>query len=273
MSGIEILQRHFPKIPQVAVFDTAFHQTMPAHSYVYALPYKLFSEDNVRRYGFHGTSHRYVARLAGEILGKDQSDTNLVTAHLGNGASVAAIRQGKSSDTSMGMTPLEGLVMGTRSGDIDPGIFDFLSTKGYSPAQISTMLNKESGLLGISELSNDMRTICDSAASGHEQSQLALEIFCFRAAKHLAGMMCSLAQIDAIVFTGGIGENSAIVRSKIIGHLSVFGFKLDKQRNDSRTREDLGFGGTSVHRDDSIPILVIPTDEEGLIVKDTLALI
>lgn len=273
VTGIECLQQHFPTLPQVAVFDTAFHQTMPAHAYTYALPYKFYEQDDVRRYGFHGTSHRYITAKAASALGKTIELTSIITAHLGNGASVAAIKNGISVDTSMGLTPLEGLVMGTRSGDIDPGIFDFLHSKGHSLSDISTILNKQSGLLGISGISNDMRTLCEKAAEGHPQAQLAVDVFCFRAAKHLAGMMVSLNTVDALVFTGGIGENSAIVRAGIISLLSVFGFTIDPDRNESRKRQDKGFGGVSVHKSPSIPILVIPTDEESMIVEDTLALI
>jgi acetate kinase len=273
VTGIECLQQHYPKLPQIAVFDTAFHQTMPPHAYIYALPYKFYEQDDVRRYGFHGTSHRYITAKAAQAVGKSIETTNIITAHLGNGASVAAIKDGRSVDTSMGLTPLEGLVMGTRSGDIDPGIFDFLHGKGHSLSDISTILNKQSGLLGISGLSNDMRTLCEKAAEGHSQAQLAVDVFCFRAAKYLAGMMTSLSTVDALVFTGGIGENSALVRASIVKQMSVFGFTIDPIRNESRDRKDEGFGGTSVHQPPSHPILVIPTDEESMIVEDTLALI
>lgn len=271
--GIESLQVLYPNLPQVAVFDTAFHQTMPAKAYTYALPYKLYSEHNVRRYGFHGTSHRYIAKRASETINKSLPELNIITAHLGNGASVAAIKNGKSADTSMGMTPLEGLVMGTRSGDIDPGIFDFLISQNYSPEEISELLNKQSGLLGISELSNDMRTICEKADEGHTQCKLALEVFCFRAAKHLAGMMTSLEQIDALVFTGGIGENSAVVRQNIVKHLSIFGFTINHAANNQPSSRNECYNGLSIHEDQSIPVLVIPTDEEAMIVEDTLSLI
>ncbi len=270
--GIESLQKHFPSTPQVAVFDTAFHQSIPAHAFTYALPYRLYKEQHVRRYGFHGTSHRYISQLAARTLACPERELNIITAHLGNGASVASIKNGKSVDTSMGMTPLEGLVMGTRSGDIDPGIFDYLINKHYTPSAISELLNKQSGLLGISELSNDMRTICEQADAGNAQCQLALEVFCFRAAKHLAGMMISLDRIDALIFTGGIGENAARVRSLIVRHLSIFGFKLNQQANNDAKARGQTYHGYAIHVEESTPILVIPTDEEAMIVNDTLTL-
>jgi acetate kinase len=272
VTGIESMQQLFPETPQVAVFDTAFHQTMPQYAYTYALPFDLYEKHNVRRYGFHGTSHRFITIQAAQIFNKSIEQTNIVTAHLGNGASVAAINCGRSVDTSMGMTPLEGLVMGTRSGDIDPGIFDFLIKNGYSPDDISAMLNKESGLLGISLKSNDMRTICELAENGDKQCALALEVFCFRAAKHIAGMMTSLDSIDALIFTGGIGENASLVRLKIVEHLSVFGFHIDETCNLDRDKRTSSFNGQSIHKDGSIPILVVPTDEEAMIVKDTLTI-
>jgi acetate kinase len=270
VTGIESLQTLFPQTPQVAVFDTAFHQTMPEHAYTYALPYDLYKEHGVRRYGFHGTSHRYITKLTASTLSKAIDNTNIVTAHLGNGASVAAIKNGESVDTSMGMTPLEGLVMGTRSGDIDPGIFDFLINTNHSPEEISTMLNKQSGLLGISQQSNDMRTICEQAEAGDKQCQLALEVFCFRAAKHISGMMTSLETIDALIFTGGIGENAAKVRELIVKHLSIFGFSIDSEANENSSSRSSNFDGYSIHTQASTPILVIPTDEEAMIVEDTL---
>lgn len=262
--GINILGEHFPAISQVAVFDTAFHQTMPAHAFVYAIPYRFYEQEGVRRYGFHGTSHRYVSQQASILLAKPNSDTNLVIAHLGNGASVASIKGGKSVDTSMGLTPLEGLVMGTRSGDIDPGIYDFLISKQLSPDDISKMLNKESGLLGVSGVSNDMRTLCDEAAKGHVRSQLAIDIFCFRLAKYIAGMMISLQHLDALVFTGGIGENSALVRQKTIDHLAIVGFEVDETKNNGNCQN------LTIHTTNSRPIIIIPTDEEVMIVQDTL---
>jgi len=265
--GISILTTHFPKLDQVAVFDTSFHQTMPAHAYTYAIPYRFYEKEGVRRYGFHGTSHRFVSLQAAKLLNKPLQSINLVTAHLGNGASVAAISNGKSVDTSMGMTPLEGLVMGTRSGDIDPGLFDFLISKKITPDNISKILNKESGLLGISGISNDMRTLCDKAEQGHERCLLAIDIFCFRLAKYIAAMMVSLNQFDALVFTGGIGENSALVREKTIMQLGIFGFELDLVSNSTKRPDAI------ISRPDTKTILLIATDEEIMIVNDTLELI
>ena len=261
ITGIEILQQAYPSISQVAVFDTAFHQSIPAYAYTYAIP-KEWTQN---------TSHRFVAQQAAYYLEKDMSELSFITAHLGNGASITAIKNGLSVDTSMGLTPLEGLVMGTRSGDIDPGIFDFLINKGFSPQDISLALNKKSGLLGISGLSHDMRSICEAAQQGHENAQLALEVFCFRAAKYIAAMMASLSQLDALIFTGGIGENAAQVREKIIGHLALLGFQLNKTHNQHKNgKEALAY---PIHEQPSHPILIIPTDEEAMIVSDTMQLI
>ena len=265
LDGIELLKERFPNTPQVAVFDTAFHQSMPSHAYIYALPYGLYKQLGVRRYGFHGSSHRYVSQRAANDLSLENGG-NFITAHLGNGASVCAIRNGQSVDTSMGMTPLEGLVMGTRSGDIDPGIFDFLLSKGYEPENINQMLNKESGLKGISKLSNDMRTLVASADEGHELSQLAIEIFCYRLAKYIGAMMVALEQIDALIFTGGIGENASLVREKTVSHLKLLGFIINKTANEARPSPDHLL---CISTDDSHRILVINTDEEKMIAEDT----
>tara|TARA_R110001592_G_scaffold138511_4_gene357650 strand:+ start:32329 stop:33561 length:1233 start_codon:yes stop_codon:yes gene_type:complete len=269
--GIEVLQTHFPDTPQTAIFDTAFHQTIPDFAHTYALPKKWSDEYKIRRYGFHGTSHMYITQQTASYLNVDINELSIITAHLGNGASVAAIKNGKSVDTSMGLTPLEGLVMGTRSGDIDPGIFDYLVNKGISPADINQTLNKKSGLLGISELSHDMRTLCEAAENGHQSAQLALNVFCFRAAKYIAAMSVSLENLDALVFTGGIGENSTLVRAMIIKHLSILGFSINEQANNSLNLKDSV--AISIHSENSRPILIIPTDEEAMIVNDTLNLI
>ncbi|MDX1452702.1 MAG: acetate kinase [Oleiphilaceae bacterium] len=269
LMGITLLQTLLPDTPQVAVFDTAFHQTMPEHAYVYAVPYSLYRDHGVRRYGFHGSSHRYISQQAAKLFEKETSALNIICAHLGNGASVCAIKQGQSVDTSMGLTPLEGLVMGTRSGDIDPGLFDFLLSKGFAPDEINTTLNKKSGLLGISELSNDMRTLVDEAASGHAQAALAIEVFCFRLAKYIAAMMVSLDTLDALVFTGGIGENAALVREKTMSHLTLLGFSLDTTRNQQAPRGK----AATIHGDNSHPVWIIPTSEEHMIALDTQTLI
>lgn len=269
--GIEILKESFSEIPQVAVFDTAFHQTIPARAYTYAIPKEWTRDYQIRRYGFHGTSHRFVAQQAAFFLEKDINEASFITAHLGNGASVTAISNGLSVDTSMGLTPLEGLVMGTRSGDIDPGMFDFLINKGINAEEISKTLNKKSGLLGMSGLSHDMRTICDAAQEGNQDAQLALEVFCYRAAKHIAAMMAGLQQLDALIFTGGIGENAYLVREMIIGHLSLLGFKLNKTQNqNAKAKDALAY---PIHLQGSHSVLIIPTDEEAMIVSDTLQLI
>lgn len=268
--GIETLQKYFPQTPQAAIFDTAFHQTIPSHAYTYAIPKQWAEQFQIRRYGFHGTSHRYITQQAAAHLNKKLSNTSIISAHLGNGASVAAIQNGKSVDTSMGMTPLEGLVMGTRSGDIDPGIFDFLVNKGISPQEINQTLNKKSGLLGISGLSHDMRTLCQSIES-NQDAKLALEVFCFRAAKYIAAMAVSLTKLDALIFTGGIGENASLVREKIIDHLVILGFKIDSVLNTAKaSNESIAI---PIHSKESRPILIIPTDEEAMIVCDTLSLI
>ena len=218
--GIEAAQKAYPKIPQVAVFDTAFHQTMPKHAYLYAIPYNLYTEHKIRKYGFHGTSHRFVAQKAAEILDKPLAKCSFITAHLGNGCSVCAIANGKSIDTSMGLTPLAGLVMGTRSGDLDPSIHAHIADKlGYDVHKINTMLNKESGFLGRSGINSDMRTIEQAAKQDNKQAVLAIEMFCYRLAKYIASYAILLGRIDALIFTAGIGENSAAIRAKTINYL------------------------------------------------------
>lgn len=256
-------------LPQAAVFDTAFHQTLPDRAYLYALPYQLYRRHRIRRYGFHGTSHRYVAYRYRQLLNIAREETNVITLHLGNGCSAAAIRAGDSIDTSMGLTPLEGLVMGTRSGDLDPAIIDFISAKeGLSAQEVETLLNKQSGLIGISGLTNDMRELL---AEAHEhddrRARLAVEIFCYRARKYIGAYLAAMNGADAIVFTGGIGENSAEVRSLICDGLQWMGLELDEERNAARTN-----GGEGViSRDGSrLAAYVIPTDEELLIARDTV---
>lgn len=269
LTGIRLLQEAFPSVPQVAVFDTAFHQTMPAHAYRYALPSQLYSEHGVRRYGFHGTSHHYVTLATAQYLNRAPTQCSFVTAHLGNGASVAAISKGQSVDTSMGMTPLEGLVMGTRSGDIDPGIFSFLLRQGYTGDEIDSMLNKASGLLGVSGISNDMRTLEEKAKQGSKEAQLAIDIFCFRLAKYIGAMMVSLTQCDGLIFTGGIGENSELIRSNTLKHLSILGFELDEQSNAERSDQLRAISSASSR----YPVFITPTNEEEMIAKQSLALI
>lgn len=266
LAGIEAAQEAFPGLPHVAVFDTAFHQTMPEVAYRYAVPEEWYTQHGVRRYGFHGTSHAYVAGEAARMLGRDLSDLNLVTAHLGNGCSVTAVQGGRSVDTSMGLTPLEGVVMGTRSGDVDPGLHDYLARQaGLSLTQITAALNRESGLLGLSGLTNDMRELEEAAARGHEGARLAVEIFVYRLAKSVAGMTVALGRLDGLVFTGGIGENSATVRGATLARLAVLGFHLDPEANARAVRGQAGIITTP----DSVPALVVNTNEELMIARET----
>ncbi len=263
--GINAITQLLPELPQVAVFDTAFHQTLPEAAFLYGLPYELYEQHGVRRYGFHGTSYRYVSQKAAELMNKPNSDCNLLVAHLGNGCSACAVKNGQSVDTSMGLTPLEGLVMGTRSGDVDPGLMDFLCQRlGISLGEVMNLLNKKSGLLGISGISNDMREIQQSAEKGDRRANLAIEIFAFKVARYLGALAVSLPKIDALVFTGGIGENDRLTRSLILEHLAVFGFKLDgelnKQNGDKQGR---------ISSDNSTLALVVATDEELMIAMDT----
>ena len=263
--GIEAALTHLPAIPHIAIFDTAFHHGMPQHAYLYAVPYEWYSEHGVRRYGFHGTSHHYVAQQAAEMLGHKFEDCRLLTAHLGNGCSAAAISGGVSVDTTMGMTPLEGLVMGSRSGDVDPGLHDYMAREsGSSLASITNTLNKASGLLGLSGLSNDMRTLLAAADNGDERAALAIDIFCYRLAKSLASLAVAVGGVDAIVFTGGIGEHAGVIRAKTVKQLALFGIKLDKEKNREHGKESGGF----VTTDDSyVPVMVIATNEEKMIAR------
>lgn len=256
-------------LPQAAVFDTAFHQTMPESSYLYALPYQLYRRHRVRRYGFHGTSHRYVAYRYRQMLGLAREHTNVITLHLGNGCSAAAIRAGNSLDTSMGMTPLEGLVMGTRSGDIDPAIIDYISTKeGLSAREVETLLNKQSGLLGVSGLTNDMRELLDEAREHNDRrALLAIELFCYRARKYIGAYLAAMNGADAIIFTGGIGENSPEIRSRICEGLQWMGLHIDPESNNRITGGAEGAISTPGSR---LAAYAIPTDEELLIARDTV---
>ncbi len=269
LMGIQVAMEHGARVPQVAVFDTAFHQSIPDHAYLYALPYALYEEKKVRRYGFHGTSHSYVSRQAALYLGKPIEELNIITLHLGNGASAAAISCGKCIDTSMGLTPLEGLVMGTRSGDLDPAILFYLSRENNMDIDaLDTLLNKESGLKGICG-ENDMRTISDAAEQGDSQAKLALTIFCYRLKKYIGAYMAALGRVDCIVFTGGIGENSAIVRQMSCQGMEWLGLSVDAEKNNIRQKEILEIQIT----DSKIKLLVIPTDEEHEIASQTLQVI
>lgn len=263
--GIEATKRLFPDLPQVAVFDTAFHQTMPEHAFRYALPKFLYTEHNVRRYGFHGTSHAYVSERGSELAGSFKQG-GWLTAHLGNGSSTCAIWNGQSVDTSMGLTPLEGVVMGTRSGDVDPSIHSFLASNlGWDIYKIDKMLNSQSGLLGLSNLSNDMRTLIEASEQGNEDASIAIEVFCYRLAKSLAALSCGLPRLDGLFFTGGIGENSAYIREKTLTYLPHFGFNLSKEQNDNLKRGTEG----RIDAGTGPQIWVVPTDEEGRIAKET----
>lgn len=270
LQGIEAALKLFPELPQVAVFDTAFHQSLPEHAYRYAVPEQLYREHGVRRYGFHGTSHRYVSQRAAEMAGVSYAASSWLSAHLGNGCSTCAIVDGQSRDTSMGLTPLEGLVMGTRSGDVDPNLHGHLArTLGWSLEQIDAMLNKDSGLLGLSGLSNDMRSLEQAREQGHAGATLAIEVFCYRLAKSLAAMSCALPQLDGLIFTGGIGENSPLIRSKTVEHLKLFNLALDAQANARCIR---GVAG-AIGAEGRPRVLVVPTNEERQIALDTLALL
>ena len=255
-------------LPQVAVFDTAFHQTLPDHAFLYALPYQLYRRYRVRRYGFHGTSHRYVAYRYRQLREIPRDQTNIITLHLGNGCSAAAIRNGNSIDTSMGFTPLEGLVMGTRCGDLDPAIVDFIATKeGLSSGEVETLLNKQAGLLGISGLTSDMRELlAEEREENDRRARLAIEIFCYRARKYIGAYLAAMNGADAVVFTGGIGENSWEVRSRVCDGLQWLGIELDEERN--RTHID-GREGVISNNNSRLAVYVIPTDEELLIARDT----
>jgi acetate kinase len=270
LTGIEAIRAARPGLPQVAVFDTAFHQTMPASAFRYAVPEEWYTRYGVRRYGFHGTSHRFVSERAAVLLGRPLGGLRLVTAHLGNGCSAAAVRDGVSVDTTMGLTPLEGLVMGNRSGDIDPGVFAYLAGQtGRDAAELTETLNTRSGLLGLSGTSNDMRAIQDAAARGDERARLALDVFVHRLAKAVAGLVTSLKRLDALVFTGGIGENSAVVRGLVLARLGFLGLTEDPAANAAHGRPT----GGRISRPGPVQALVVPTDEELMIARDTARLI
>lgn len=268
--GIQATLELYPHLPQVAVFDTAFHQSMPEHAFRYAVPEHLYREHGVRRYGFHGTSHAYVSRRAAEFTGLAPEHSGWLTAHLGNGCSTCAVLDGQSRDTSMGLTPLEGLVMGTRSGDVDPNLhFHLARTLGWDLAQIEHLLNYQSGLLGLSGLSNDMRSLEQASSQGDRAATLAIEVFCYRLAKSLAGLFCALPRLDGLIFTGGIGENSPQVRARTVGHLALLGLAVDPSAN----ARCVGSVPGEINLPNTPRILVIPTDEEKQIALDTLALL
>jgi len=267
LAGIEAVRSEMPDVPQVAVFDTAFHQTMPAVAYRYAVPSEWFEEHGARRYGFHGTSHRYVSRRAAELLERPLESLRMVTLHLGNGCSATAVRDGISVDTTMGLTPLEGLVMGTRSGDVDPGLLGYMAGRlGLDLAGVLRALNEQSGLLGLSGISHDMRTLAAAAHHGSESAALAIDVFAYRTAKAVGALSVALGRLDVVVFTGGIGERSAEVRGAVLSHLGVLGLHEDTSAN---TDHGSTTGGRINLADDHRVALVVATDEELAIARDT----
>jgi acetate kinase len=267
IAGIQAARKVFPDLPQVGVFDTAFHQTIPQHAFLYAVPYDWYTEHGVRRYGFHGTSHRYVAGETAKRLGVEFESLSAIIAHLGNGCSACAVEGGKSVDTTMGISPLEGLVMGTRSGDVDPALHEFIAgAKGWSLDRIMKALNKESGLLGLSGQSNDMRTLVEASEKGDARAALAIEVFAYRLAKSILSLTAALSKLNAIVFTGGIGENSQPVRAKTLDHLRVLGVRINPELNATNGAPDTGRISTG----ESVPCLVVETNEELMIARETL---
>ncbi len=270
ITGVEAIESILPNVPQVGVFDTAFHQTMPAKSYMYAIPYKFYEEDHVRRYGFHGTSHRYVSARVCEILGVDINTRKIITCHIGNGGSITAVLNGKSVDTSMGLTPTEGLMMGTRVGDIDPGALTFLMKKHNLTADdLQRVINKESGVLGVSGVSSDMRELEAAVNRGEERAVLALDMYEQRIIKYIGAYAAEMGGVDIIVFTGGVGENQTGLRSNVCAPLAFMGVKIDEELN-AKTRGT----ETVISTDDSkVKVVVVPTDEELTIARDTQAIV
>lgn len=269
MMGLEACEKLLPNVKNVAVFDTAFHQSMPEENFLYGIDYKYYEDQAVRKYGFHGTSHDFITQKTAKVLEKDQKDLNMISCHLGNGSSICAVKEGKSFDTTMGLTPLEGLVMGTRSGDLDPTVVTFLMNEyGYDTKKMDNVLNKESGVLGVSGVSSDFRDLENAANDGNERADIALKMFANRAKRYVAGYMAEIGKTDAIVFTGGIGENSATMRADIMKGFEQFGVKLDPEKNNVR-------GGCHlISTDDSkVKVFVIATNEELMIARDTKKLV
>ncbi|PMH44621.1 acetate kinase [Vibrio sp. 10N.286.49.B3] len=267
--GIEAAIESFPALPQFAVFDTAFHQTMPKKAFTGAIASELYTDYGIRRYGFHGTSHYFVSREAAKVVNKPIEESSFISVHLGNGASVCAIRDGQSVDTSMGFTPLSGLMMGTRCGDLDPGIIEFLIKKGWEPEQVFETLNKKSGFLGVSGLTSDARGILEAMEAGDEQAKLAFQVFTYRVAKYISSYMVSLDSLDAIIFTGGIGENALLIRREILSYLKILGYKEDEKANEAAR-----FGAQGVITQADSPVaIVIPTNEEFVIAQQSVELL
>lgn len=270
MAGIDAINEVLPEVPQVGVFDTAFHQTMPAKSYMYALPYKYYAEDGVRRYGFHGTSHRYVSQRVCDFLGVEPKGKKIITCHVGNGGSITAVKDGKSIDTSMGLTPTEGLMMGTRCGDVDPGALIFLMDKhNLSSKDMLNMVNKESGLAGVSGVSSDMREIAAAAKQGNEKAILSLEMYEQRITKYIGAFAAEMGGVDIIVFTGGVGEHQSSTRANVCKPLRFMGVEIDNAANDANNGDE----GIISTPNSAVKVVVIPTDEEYMIAKDTEAII
>ncbi len=270
LAGIRAINELLPDVPQVAVFDTAFHQSMPDYAYMYGIPYSLYKKYGIRRYGFHGTSHRFVSHRACEFLGLNYHKTKIITAHIGNGASIAAIENGKSVDTSMGFTPIEGLMMGTRSGDVDLGVVTYIMEKEMiSSAGASTLFNKHSGVLGVSGISSDMRDIDNAIAEGNERAKLALNMYEYRIKKYIGSYIAALSGVDVLVFTGGVGENQSHVRESVCSSLGFMGLKIDNELNATSRGQEVLLSTP----DSTVKVVVIPTDEEFMIASDTLHII
>ncbi len=269
LKGIYAMKALLPEVPQCGVFDTAFHQTMPDYAYMYALPYSLYKKYGVRRYGFHGASHRYVSKKSAEILGEKYEDLKIISCHLGNGASIAAIKNGKSVDTSMGLTPVEGLMMGTRVGDVDAGALSFIMNKEeIGVAQLSTIMNKQSGILGVSGVSSDMREVENAVKEGNERAALSLKMYNYRVKKYIGSYAAAMGGVDVIIFTGGVGENGIDARAEMVSDLEFMGVKMDLEKNNVRGKDAI------VSTDDSsCKIIVIPTDEELVIAQDTMEIL
>lgn len=267
--GVRACRQIMPDVPMVGVFDTAFHQTMPPKAYLYGIPHQYYQEHKVRRYGFHGTSHNYVSQRVHHLAELDPDNSRVIVCHLGNGASVTAVKNGKSVDTSMGLTPLEGLIMGTRSGDLDPGVIEYIAKKEHMTLEeVLKVLNKESGVLGLSGVSSDFRDLTEAMEQGNEQAAVAVEAFCYRVAKHIGAYTAALNGVDAIVFTAGIGENAAHIRSMICDYLGFLGITIDEEKNVVRGKE------TEISTPDSkVAVFVIPTNEELAIARETAALL
>jgi len=267
--GIEAAMQAFPSLPQFAVFDTAFHQTMPEKAFTGAISHKLYKDYGIRRYGFHGTSHYFVSREAAKMINKPVDESSFISVHLGNGASVCAIRDGQSVDTSMGFTPLAGLMMGTRCGDLDPGIIEFLLKKGWSQEEVYKELNTNSGFMGVSGLTSDCRGIVEAMELGHKGATLAFQVFTYRVAKYIASYMVSLESLDGIIFTGGIGENSLPIRREVLKYLKIFGYQEDQDGN-----EKARFGNAGIiTKADTAVAMVIPTNEEFVIAQQSVELL